>query len=97
MSIAPIAGIPRASLRAFFCGVNAMAASDQRRLSSVLVASRQQMGSQWQEAVTGGGFEGTVAIDGVDAVEEGGSRYQRSQNGAAAGEEVGEQCGLSPM
>jgi hypothetical protein len=93
MSIAPIAGIPRVSLRAFFCGVNAMAASEiQRRLSSVLVASRQQTASQWQEAVMGGGFDGTVAIDGVDAVEGGGGRYQRSQNGVAAGEEVGEQC-----
>ncbi len=95
MSIAPIAGIPRASLHAFFCGVNAMAASEiQRRLSSVSVTSWQQTASRWQEAVMGGSFDGTVAIDGVDAVEGGGGRYQRSQNGAAAGEEVGEQCGL---
>ncbi len=95
MSIASIAGIPRASLHAFLCGVNAMAASEiQRRLSSVLVASRQQMASQWQEAVMGGGFDRTVAIDGVDAVEGGGGCYRRSQNRAAAGEEVGEQCGL---
>jgi hypothetical protein len=42
----------------------------------------------------GGGFDGTVAIDGVDAVEGGGGRYRHTQNGAAAGEEVGEQCGL---
>ncbi len=95
MSIAPIAGIPGASLRAIFCGVNAMAASEiQRHLSSVLVASWQQMASQWQEAVTDGGFDGTVGIDGVDPVEGGGGHYRRSQNGAAAGEEVGEQCGL---
>jgi hypothetical protein len=95
MSIALIAGIPRASLCVFFCGVNAMAASEiQRCLSSVLVASWQQMASRWQEAVTGGGFDGTVMIDEVDAVEGGGGCYQRSQNGAAAGEEVGEQCGL---
>jgi hypothetical protein len=95
MSIAPIAGIPRASLCAFLCGVNAMAALEiQRRLSSVSVASWQQTASQWQEAVTGEGFDGTVAIDRVDAVEGGGGRYQRSQNGAAAGEEVREQCGL---
>jgi hypothetical protein len=80
MSIAPIAGIPRASLCAFFCGVNVMAASEiQRRLSSILVASRQQMASRWQEAVMGGGFDGTVAIDGVDAVEGGGGRYRHSQ------------------
>ena len=72
-----------------------MAASEiQRRLSSVLVASWQQMASRWQEAVMGGGFDGTVTIDGVDAVEGGGGRYQGSQNGAAAGEEVGKQCGL---
>ncbi len=72
-----------------------MAASEiQRCLSSVSMASRQQTASQWQEAVTGGGFDGTVTVDGVDAVEGGGGRCLRSQNGAAAGEEVGEQCGL---
>jgi hypothetical protein len=36
-------------------------------------------------AVMGGGFDETVAIDGVDSVEGGGGRYQRSQNGAAVG------------
>jgi hypothetical protein len=72
-----------------------MAASEiQQRLSSVSEASRQQTASQWQEAVMGGGFDGTVVIDEVDAVEGGGGCYQCSQNGAAAGEEVGEQCGL---
>jgi hypothetical protein len=94
MSIALIAGIPRVSLCALlFFGVNAMAASEiQRRLSSVsaaLSSKRPQDGKGWQRgsaaAVTGGGFDGTVAIDGVDAVEGGGGRYQRSQNGAAAG------------
>ncbi len=89
MRIAPIAGIPRASLHAFLCGVNAMAASEiQRHLSSVSVASWQQTALRWQEAVMVGGFDGTVAIDGVDAVDGGGSRYQCSQNGAAAGEKV---------
>jgi hypothetical protein len=68
----------------------------QRHLSSVSVASRQQTASRWQEAVAvmGGGFDGTVVIDGVDAVEGGGGLYRRRQNGVAAGEEVGEQCGL---
>jgi hypothetical protein len=68
-----------------------------RHLSSVLVTSWQQMASRWQEAVTGGGFDGSVVIDGVNAVEGGGGHYQCSQNGAAAGEEVGEQGSLSPL
>ncbi len=74
-----------------------MAATEiQQRLSSVSAASQRRLGSKqphngkrwrWRSAaaVTGGGFDGTVAIDGVDAVEGGGGHYQHSRNGAAAG------------
>jgi hypothetical protein len=65
-----------------FSGISA---ASQRRLGS----KQPHDGKRWQRqsaaAVTGGGFDGTVTIDGVDAVEGVGGRYQCSQNGAAAG------------
>ncbi len=64
--------------------------------SGISAASQWRLGSKWPHngkrrqrqlaaAVMGGGFDGTVVIDGVDAVEGGGGCYPRSQNGAAAG------------
>ena len=65
-----------------FSGVSA---ASQWRLGSKRPHNGKRQRRQSVAARMGGGFDGTVAIDGVDAVEGGGGRYQRSQNGVAAG------------